>query len=418
MAALLALGPGLAHAGGLTLYEIGTEDVGLASAGYGARAQDASTVLTNPAGMTRLPGTQITAGVQLLYADLGFSLASGTSPDLGPGTGGNPVGWFPGGSGFVTHQINPNLSVGFGMAGNFGLSLKYDNGWAGRYYSQESTLIGLSLLPSVAYRINEKWSVGGTLNVMYGYLKNQVAVNNLRGADGQLSIDDNAWGVGVNLGAMYEMDPRTRFGLVWNSQVSLDFNGPAQFSSLAPGLEDVLRRRGLLGANVDLGIKVPQGVMGSAYHQLTDRWAVLGSVGWQQWSRFGKADVGVDSSNPQSLTSDLDYKDTWHVAAGAQYRISDPWRLNFGVAYDSGFQSGTVSPALPANSAWRFGFGMQNQVSRAFSWGFSGEYLYGGTLDVNQHSALPVAAGGRGNLVGEYPNTNIVFVAANFNWKF
>ena len=46
----------------LMLYEVGTEDVGLASAGYTARAQDASTVFTNPAGMTRLDGTQSTLG--------------------------------------------------------------------------------------------------------------------------------------------------------------------------------------------------------------------------------------------------------------------------------------------------------------------------------------------------------------------
>ena len=51
-----------AKAGGLYLYEIGTEDLGLASAGTAARAQDASTVASNPAGMTRLDGKQLTLG--------------------------------------------------------------------------------------------------------------------------------------------------------------------------------------------------------------------------------------------------------------------------------------------------------------------------------------------------------------------
>ena len=80
-----ALAGAPASAGGLLLYEIGTEDVGLASAGYTARAQDASTVFTNPAGMTRLEGSQFTAGVQALYGDLGFSIGQGTSPGLGSG---------------------------------------------------------------------------------------------------------------------------------------------------------------------------------------------------------------------------------------------------------------------------------------------------------------------------------------------
>ena len=64
-----ALNPGPAMAGGLIAYEFGTADVGLASAGYGARAQDASTVFTNPAGMTRLAGTQFLAAGQVLWGN-------------------------------------------------------------------------------------------------------------------------------------------------------------------------------------------------------------------------------------------------------------------------------------------------------------------------------------------------------------
>jgi long-chain fatty acid transport protein len=286
---------------------------------------------------------------------------------------------------------------------------------------QETTLLGVSFLPSIAYRVNDKFSLGASLNIMYGKLENQVAINNVLPAfaDGQLKLDDNAWGVGVNLGLLYELDPRTRFGLTYNSQVSLDFKAPAQFSGLAPGLQTALGNRGLLNATVDLGIKVPQGVMGSVFHQANDRWAVLGSLGWQQWSRFGQVEVGVaDSVNPTSLTNNLDYKDTWHFAVGAQHRLSDPWTLNFGIAYDSAFQdSGNISPLLPANSAWRFGVGGQNQVSKTFSWGIAGEYAYGGTLDVNKQSTLPVGLGGRGNLVGSYNSTGIFFIAANFNWK-
>jgi long-chain fatty acid transport protein len=416
-----ALASGAASAGGLTLYEVGTADVGLASAGYNARAQDASTVLTNPAGMTRLEGTQLLLGAQLLYGDLKFSIGPGTSPQLGTGDGGNPVGWFPGGGAFFSYSVSPELKVGFAMTGNFGLTEEYDSTWVGRYYVLEATLLGVSFLPSIAYKVNDKLSLGASLNIMYGKLENQVAINNVLPAfgDGQLKLDDNTWGVGINLGLLYELDPRTRFGLTYNSQVDLDFKAPAQFSGLAPGLQTVLGNAGLLNANVDLGIKVPQGVMGSVFHQVNDHWAVLGSVGWQQWSKFGKVEVGIDSSNPTSLTTALDYKDTWHIAVGAQHRLSDPWTLNFGIAYDSGFQdSSNVSPALPANSAWRFGVGGQHQVSKTFSWGIAGEYAYGGTLDVNKQSAAPVALGGRGNLVGSFNNTGIFFLAANFNWKF
>jgi len=415
------LGTGQAVAGGILLYEAGTPDVGLASAGWGARAQDASAILANPAGMTRLEGSQVLVGVQALYGDYGFSIGQGSSPGLGDGDGGNPIGWFPGGSAFISYSASSDLKFGFGMAGNFGLSEKYDDNWVGRYYVQKATLLGMSLLPSVAYKVSDKFSVGGSLNIMYGMLKQQMAVNNVAPGfeDGRLKLDDDAWGVGVNVGLLYELSTATRFSLTYNSQVDLDFKAPAEFSSLAPGLEALLRGRGLLNATVDLGIKVPQQAMVSGFHQVTPRWAILGSLGWQQWSKFGEPEVGVNSNNPTSLTTDLEFDDTWHAALGAQCGLSEAWLLNFGVAYDSKFQSGsTVSPILPVNDSWRFGAGLQNQVSKMFSWGVAAEYAYAGTLDVNKQSSTPVALGGRGDLVGSFKDAGILFLAVHFNWVF
>ncbi|MFZ0256348.1 MAG: outer membrane protein transport protein [Gammaproteobacteria bacterium] len=422
-ASAFAAGP--AGAGGLIAYEVGTADVGLASAGYNARAQDPSTVLTNPAGMTRLEGTQFLAAGQLDYGWTEFSIGAGTSPALGSGDGGNAFGsdgWFFGGGGFLSYSVSPELKVGFALTGNFGAPLDYDDTWVGRYYVQEATLLGLSLLPSIAYQVTDKLSLGASLNALYGIYENQVAINNVNPVfgDGQLKLDDNTWGWGANLGLLYELTPGTRLGLTWNSQVDLDFDAPAEFSNLAPGLNTVLRNRGLLNSSIKVGIKVPQQVMGSVFAQVNDRWALLASVGWQQWSKFGQVQLGVDNTtNPTSVTTSLDFKDTWHGALGAQYRLSELWLLNFGLAYDSGFQSGSnASPLLPANSAWRFGLGGQHQLSKTSYWGLAAEYLYGGSLDTNLQSELPVALGGRGDLVGSYDGIATLFLAAYFNWTF
>jgi long-subunit fatty acid transport protein len=93
--------------------------------------------------------------------------------------------------------------------------------------------------------------------------------------------------------------------------------------------------------------------------------------------------------------------------------------LNFGIAYDSGLQgSSNVSPLLPVNSAWRFGVGGQQQLTKTTYWGIAAEYLYGGTLDTKLQSSTPVALGGRGNLDGSYHNTGTVFLATYYNWQF
>ena len=419
-----ALAAGQATAGGLIAYEVGTADVGLASAGYGARAQDASTVFTNPAGMTRLEGTQVLAGGQALWGNTRFSASSGTSPGLGSDNGGYVVGsdgWFPGGGGFASYSVSPGLKLGFAVTGNFGAPLKYDNSWVGRYYVQEATLLGISLLPSIAYKVNDKLSLGASVNALYGIYTNQVAINNPapRFGDGRLKLDDNTWGWGLNLGLLYEVDPGTRVGLTWNSQVDLDFAAPAKFSNLAPGLASLLASRGALNAELKVGIKVPQQAMASVFTEVNDRWALLGSIGWQQWSKFGQLQIGIDDTmNPLSLTKDLKFKDTWHLALGAQHRLSEPWLLNFGVAYDSAMQSGDVSPLLPVNSAWRFAVGGEQQLSKNAAWGIAAEYLYGGTLDTSLQGSAPVLVGGRGDVAGAYHNTGTIFVAVYHNWKF
>ena len=418
-------GAGPAAAGGLLLYEFGTAEPGLAAAGYAARAQDASTAFTNPAGMTLLEGTQALAGGQLMWLNNRFSIGDGTSPALGGDTGGRALGangFVPGAGAFLTHGISPDLKLGFSIAGNFGSVIDYDDQWVGRYRVQQATLLGVQFVPSVAYRVNDRLSVGAGVNAVYGVFKQQVAINNLlpSAADGRLEVDDKSWGFGANLGLLYEVDPGTRVGLTWASKVDLDFRAPAQFSGLGPGLSALLASRGLLDAQLSIGTRIPQQVMASAFSQIDERWAVLGNVGWQQWSKFGQVAIGIDNTaNPVALTTSIPFKDTWHVAAGAQYRLSDPWRLNFGVAYDSGFQDGgSVSPLVPVNAAWRFGVGGEQQISRSVKWGIAGELLYGGPLAVNQRSVLPPAAGGRGDQAGSYSNTMSVVVSVYGNWSF
>ena len=421
--AATALIASTAQAGGLLLYEFGTGEPGLAAAGYAARAQDASTAFTNPAGMTRLDGTQALVGGQLMWLNTQFSVGSDTSPGLGSGDGGRAFGsngYVPGGGVFLTHRVSPDLALGFAVAGNFGSMLDYDDDWVGRYRVQDADLVGVSVVPSIAYRVNDRLSLGAGISGMYGMFDQRVAINNAVPSlgDGRLEIDDDTWGWGANVGVLYEPTPGTRLGLTYTSEIDLDFRGPAQFSGIGPILTALLQSRGLLDARVDVGAKVPQQLMGSVYTEIDDRWALLGNVGWQDWSEFGEVEIGIDNTqNPASLTNPLSFDDTWHVALGAQYRANDQWKVNVGLAYDSGFQDGDdVSPLFPVNSAWRLGAGGEKQTSESFKWGFTTALLYGGNMDVDRRSTLPPALGGRGSLVGSYDQSLAVVLTVYGNW--
>ena len=157
----------------------------------------------------------------------------------------------------------------------------------------------------------------------------------------------------------------------------------------------------------------------SFYREIDPRWAVLGSVGWQQWSKFGEVDVGVDSNNPVGLTTEPRLQG--HLARRRRRAIQvvrrvaaqRRHRLRLGVPGQRQRCAG-----LPANAAWRFGIGGQKEESRTFDWGWSLEYLYGGSLHTNISGSAPVALGGRGDVVGSFNDVGLFFFAANFNWKF
>lgn len=405
--------PGLSHGGGIALYEIGIRETGTAAAGWASRADDASTVFTNPAGMTRLDKSEILFGGQGLYTGLKFSPDSRTT---NTGTRGDTSQWLPSGNLYYVHSLTKDWKVGVGVLGYFGLSLDYGDNWVGRYYVQSATLQGITIQPSVAYRVTDRLSVGAGLNMMNGTLEQKVALNNIdpRMPDGQLKISDRTWGYGANLGILYELSKTTRFGVNYLSEVKLDFKDTPQFSGLGPALFTVLRNRGLLNSNIDLTMWVPQMAMVSFYHEFNDRWAVMGNAGWQQWSRFGKVDISVSSVNQTSLTTDLSYRDTYHFALGGQYRISSPWLLFFGAAYDSSaVKSADMTASVPMGETYRFAIGTEYNWNERLSLGFAYELAWIGTLNLYQ-SRGPLA----GTVAGEFSNSYIHAIQGAVRYRF
>jgi long-chain fatty acid transport protein len=403
-----------AWAGGIVLYEIGTPDVGLASAGYAARAQDAATVATNPAGMTRLDKSELMVGIQGLYGDIKFSPDADTS--MSGGDGGTAVGFLPGASAFYANKLSDDVSIGIGMFSNFGLSYEYDSGWVGRYYTTEGELIGLSVMPTVAYRINDQFSVGAGLNCMYGMFSTKVAINNIdpNSEDGQLKLKDDDFGFGANVGILFELSEATRFGVTYSSKVDLDFSDVPEFNKVGPLMTAALNRAGLIDNRLDLDMTVPQMVMTSFYHALNEKTAILGNAGWQDWSEFGKIDVSIDSEDPKSLTVNQDYDDTWHVALGVQHRCSELWLLSCGIAYDSSMMdSDQRTPTLPVSYGWRYGVGAIYQYSEKIDLGVGYTLLWSGDMSMDQERG-PLA----GRLSGDYNNSAVHVLACNMNWAF
>ncbi|MGB5750397.1 MAG: outer membrane protein transport protein [Desulfobacterales bacterium] len=401
------------QAGGLYLYELGTPDMGAAAAGWSARAQDAATVFTNPAGMTRLKNSELLVGVQPLYLHAQFSPDADTTTS---GSDGDASAWLPAGGLYYVHNLMPKLKIGVSAVGYFGLGLEYENDWVGRYYVQEIKLQAVGIQPAVAYRVTDWLSLGVGVVALYGVLEEKAAVKNIgpNRPDGRLKIEDSDWTYQVNLGVLTEPRKGTRFGLTYLSEGDLEFKDQPDFGNLGPGLETALRAKGLLDADIKVEFTMPQAIMFSAYQELTDHLALMGNLGWQDWSEFGQVGVAVTSEDTSSLTIDRNYKDTWHVAVGAQYRVAEPWLLTAGVAYDSSMvDDEDRTPDLPLGEMWRFGLGARCDWSKKLALGVGYTFLWSGDLDMDVNRG-PLA----GRVSGTYENTSMNFINFYLNWKF
>lgn len=412
LAGAIMLSPTPANAAGFWLYEMGTPDLGTASAGRAASAQDAATVFGNPAGMTSLDRSQLLVGTQVAVGDVHFDRGSDTT--VVGGNGGNASGTAPGGSLYFVHNLSPDFKLGGWHGSYFAGSVQYEDGWSGRYYGTKAELITLGAGINGAYRINDWLSIGGGPFVLYGKLDQRVALNNLLvGQDGRLKFKDDELGFGGMAGVILEPIQGTRFGVTYISPVELDFKDRPATKNLGPGLRLLQNTRGLFTRRIDLGLTVPQAVMLSGYHQLNDRLAVMGNVVWQDWSEFGKPDISIHSTTVNNETVNLDYDDTWGFALGAQYAFAEGWLWSVGGGYDSSPMSkGERSPNLPLDRQFRLGTGVQYSFNDRITLGAAYQYMNAGdaALDVERG---PLA----GRLEGDYKSFDVHFFALNLSWR-
>lgn len=416
-ACTLLLASPCALAGGIFIYEAGQEGNGLANAGSAALANDPSVLMSNPAGLTQLQGTQISANAQVIFGDLEFSRAGNNQFD--GNEGGNSLQYLPGASLFISHQLDERSALGFGMYGNFGLALDYDDDWAGRYFTQEAAIIGVSFQPTWAYRFTDALSVGIGPRIMLGYYRTEMAIdNNLLGLfdrpDGQLEYKDTDVGTGVNLGLLYQLSPSTSLGLAYTSKVKLEFEDSPHLRNIS----NPLLNAGLNRLDVDsleLDLNVPQTVTFSVAHDLDPQWKLLGSLGWQDWSAFGDVGVDVDANGGGvSRTVDRKYKDTWHASVGALYQATPQVRWSVGLGYDSAaVDDDDRTVDNPMGETWRLATGINYQVDEGLDVHLAYTLVWLGDMDVEQTKSRSGTT-----LSGTYKNSALHIVGGGATWRF
>lgn len=380
----VAFGAAPAWAGGLWVYETAAPDLGTASAGRAALANDASTAFGNPAGMARLP-TQLLFGLQPLVATTEFDVGSGTT--IPGGDGGNAGGLVPAGGVYGIYGVRDDLKVGLALNSYVGGALNYESSWAGRYITTKIELLTFNINPVIAYRVLPWLSLGAGFSAQWGKLKQEVAINNIDESlpDGLMKYSDTNFGFGGNAGVLFEIDAKTRVGVTYRSQVDQSFDDVPSFNQLGPGLEAALRRAGVLNRSLGLDVTIPQEVMLSVYRQVTDDLALMANFNWQDWGQFGQVTAELETSPPRVRGVDANFDSSFQGAVGAHYRLGQPTMLLLGFAYDSSpVTEQNRSPALPFDRQLRFAAGIQYDINTDYTVGAAYEYADLGKANIDR----------------------------------
>ncbi len=430
-AAIALMASATAGAAGFQLLEQNGSGVGNAFAGSAAVAENASTIYFNPAGMTRLSGErQVSFGLDIIRLGFEFEDEGSTLPALtgtGTGDGGDAGGlnYLP--NAYFAIKLTPQLAFGLGMGAPFGLKTEYDDDFIGRFLAINSDIKTYNINPSVAYQVNEQFSVGFGLNyqkieaelsnaVNFSGLLAQAGVGVFPGLEGMgtVSADDFSWG--WNVGVMFEPSPTTRVGVSYRSKIKHELTGTVTFERPDSGnaLVNGAMAAGAPNGPVDAEVELPDTFVISAYQQLNDQWAMLGDLSWTGWSSLQSLDI-MRTGGGELSSETLKWRDTWRIALGANYRYSDKVKMKFGVAYDqSPVETEHRLARLPdANRIW-LSIGSQYQVSPAMviDVGYAHLFISDPKIDADGDSAAA-----NGNLVGSY-NASVDILGVQLTYDF
>lgn len=350
-----------------------TVSAGPAFSGITATADSAETVVNNPAGMMRLKQPSIYGNPMIFYTrteDKATVMNTGQSRS----SANEIVGAAPGF--YYARPIGERWAVGIGPNGAAGLGASFDDDWAGRYLIQNWSLMFAGISPSVAYRINSKLSVGASVPIMYSQFNLEKAVYNLvpDSADGSFELKADGWGVGVNVGILYELTEHTRFGLTYRSKVSVTDEGKPEFSNLTAERAELLNQYGVLNQDISIDTSIPQVVTAGMFHDFDNGWSFSLDVAWIDFSSWGLEEVTIGDSTIN--TTPGIYNDIWTAALGVNYAVTPKWTVRSGVFYVSSPQDEehrTVSMRL--DQMWGVGLGFEYKYREARSISFDVTYI-------------------------------------------
>jgi long-chain fatty acid transport protein len=470
--------PSLSMASGYKLNEQSAGGMGTAHAGRAAMAEDASVVFYNPAGMSFLDSAKLTAGFTFIKGDGEFTGSSVNEARLpssfeGYDNGGDYLGESTIPFFYYANPITEKFAVGLGVFVPFGTNTDYGDNFAGAAFADETSLASIEIAPTFSYKVNDQFSIGGGIDIIYmeGKLTkatdlipfnpvddplNPVALRDPSNAgfENHFEVSGDDWGFGWNIGAFYKLSEATTLGLAYRSEIDITLEGEAGFADQTD-LDFFVSSAGVLASQAfgttfdsrdqaaEVPLTTPESLTLSVAHQATDKLLLQAGATWTGWSSFQNFDVFAtenvaDSADPTGLgdgfadVSDLAglgenyighiderWVDVWAVALGGTYQLNDKLALRAGYAFDeSPVRDEFRTARVPSSDRQWLTFGAGYMIDQNLSVDVAAGYLYMEKMSLNEvNKFADNTTKGNASVTGEY-EIDVFGLSAQVNYSF
>ncbi|EJL9433205.1 long-chain fatty acid transport protein [Vibrio cholerae] len=409
------------QAAGFQLAEYSATGLGRAYAGEAAMADNASAQWRNPAMLTYLEGTQVSAGAIYVnpnvdvegtvnHAQLGKTHAS--SNDFAHDA---VIPNF-----YLSHQLNEQMALGFALGTNYGMETDLGTDFAASHFGNQASVISKEANLNIAYQILPQLSIGGGVRYVMGeghfgatapaknLIRHPVTNNVMTLPKGTtlkyMEGEDNSWGWQV--GSAWQINQDHRVGFAYKSEVVMDFEGHAEgvsYGSYKPGMMSVT-----LPATAEL----------ASFHQLNDQWAIHASINWTDWSSFKELTAVFPEKS--DLIKSENWEDNYRFALGTTYQYDAKLALRAGVAYDtSAVDDKNRTATIPETDRTWVSVGgsyiatPQLTLDAGFTYIFAKDATINEPRDASDQTAAAIGGAFTGNVSG-----NVWLIGVQANYRF
>ena len=311
-------------AGSFGLREYSTVGIGMSNAGLAVGSGGVAGIFFNPATVTMFPGVQTQTSLSGILPSSNIRPLAPT-PTLGFGPSGElGNGKLVPASGFSA-QLGDHLYFGLASGSPWGLvtSPRYNS--ANQVYSRTSRVFSVNFTPTIGWRFNDYFSVGAGMQVEYFRTTLKRATGVLPNAPSAI-LNGSGTDLGATVGATFTPWAGTVLGVGWRSQIDHTLEGIFNVAALT--------------LPINTTIKLPSVLTLSASQEITNRFRVLGSFEYTDWSRFNSFPVISEVTNgPLNIGAgptvlNFRYKDGYYFSVGGEFKVTPEWTARAGVGYD------------------------------------------------------------------------------------